>query len=99
MIVKPVTKEIFKEIEGLTKSPKSVKQIKDRFYIDTVESVIWKRYQIASCFFDAFAQNCFYISDLRESNLINDNDEEYLNGINIEFFHKENLKKRGDKNE
>ena len=96
IVVNCIDKDAFKRIEGLTKSPDDVEKIKQRFYLDTIESVIWKRYQVASCIFDAFAQNCFYIADLLEVGLITDDDESTLNALNIELFHKENNKKRGD---
>lgn len=96
--VKEITPEILKQTEDSTKSPHEVEKVKQRFYIDTVESVMYYRYRIMDCTFDAFSKNCFYICDLRDAKLISDEDEEYLEYKNIEFFHISNLiKKRGEK--
>lgn len=95
---KDITPEMIKATEDSTKSPHEVEKVKQRFYVDTVESVIYYRYKTMDCNFDAFAKNCFYICDLKELNLISDKDEEYLESKNIEFFHISNLiKKRGEK--
>ena len=96
--MKEITPEILKQTEDSTKSPHEVEKVKQRFYIDTVESVMYYRYKTMDCNFDAFAKNCFYICDLKEVGLISDKDEEYLEYKNIEFFHIANLfKKRGEK--
>lgn len=84
-----------KVIEELTKTRDGVEQIKKAFYIDAVSAVMHQRYDFMGIF-DAFAQNCFYIADLLEVGLITDDDEGALNTLNIELFHKENNKKRGD---
>ena len=89
-----------KTIEASTKSPREVERIKQRFFLDTVESVIYYRYKLTDCTFDAFAKNCFYICDLKDAKLINDDEENDLNAENIKHFHIANgmmkLKKRGD---
>lgn len=94
-----ITHEILKSTEDSTKSPREVERIKNQFYLDTVESVLYFRYKTMTCTFDAFAQNCFYICDLKEVGLISDKDEEYLNCKNIEFFHISNLKKKRGEND
>lgn len=93
-----ITPEMLKETEDSTKSPQEVERRKQRFYIDTVASVMHFRYKIMDCTFDAFSKNCFYICDLKDLDLISDKDAEYLECKNIEFFHISNLiKKRGEK--
>ena len=62
---KDITPEMIKATEDSTKSPHEVEKVKQRFYVDTVESVIYYRYKTMDCNFDAFAKNCFYICDLK----------------------------------
>ena len=93
-----ITPEMLKKTEDSTKSPHEVEKIKQRFYVDTIESILYFRYRTMDCTFDAFAKNCFYICDLEEIKLISKDDEEYLESKNIEFFHIANLlKKRGER--